>query len=148
MHGGAADDAVDGGVASHRAKPELSEQPPRFELTDAKDQPLPAGLYYLLLKAPEVQKMPGGRPSRYMFVKSGVNLTLKQSRSEAMVWATDIDAKALGEIERRVRGWFAEHAETFARVHSVNGEVEVVAARSYDPPRPSTNAVLILRGKL
>jgi len=62
----------------------------RFELADAKGQPLPPGLYYLQLKAPEVQKMPDGRPSRYMFVKSGVNLTLKQTRSEAMVWATDL----------------------------------------------------------
>ncbi len=62
----------------------------RFELTDAKGQPLPAGLYYLQLTAPEVQKMPDGRPSRYMFVKSGINLTLKQTRSEAMVWATDL----------------------------------------------------------
>lgn len=42
----------------------------------------------------------------------------------------------------------ADHLEIFDRVHSVNGELEVVAARSYDPPRPATNAVLILRGTL
>jgi CubicO group peptidase (beta-lactamase class C family) len=42
----------------------------------------------------------------------------------------------------------SEHAAMFAQVHSVNGELEVIAARSYDPPRPSTQAVLILRGKL
>lgn len=42
----------------------------------------------------------------------------------------------------------AEHTEMFARVHSVNGELEVIAARSYDPPRPVSQAVLILRGEL
>ncbi|MBN1137508.1 MAG: Ig-like domain-containing protein [Anaerolineae bacterium] len=62
----------------------------RFELTDAEDQPLPSGLYFLQLTAPEVQKMPNGRPSRYIFIKSGVNLTYKQTNDEAMVWATDL----------------------------------------------------------
>ena len=42
----------------------------------------------------------------------------------------------------------AEHTEMFARVHSVNGELGVVAARTYDPPRPVSQAVLILRGEL
>lgn len=62
----------------------------RFELTDTKGQPLPAGLYFLRLTAPEVQKMPGGQPATYMFIKSGVNLTYKQTDSEAMVWATNL----------------------------------------------------------
>jgi CubicO group peptidase (beta-lactamase class C family) len=42
----------------------------------------------------------------------------------------------------------AARAQIFDQVLSVNGELEVVAARVYDPPRPSTNAVLILRGTL
>ncbi len=62
----------------------------RFELTGADGRPLPAGLYYLQLTAPEVQKMPNGMPSRYIFVKSGINLTYKQTDDEAMVWATDL----------------------------------------------------------
>lgn len=42
----------------------------------------------------------------------------------------------------------ADHVGIFDRVRSVNGELEVVAARSYDPPRSPTNAVLVLRGTL
>jgi len=42
----------------------------------------------------------------------------------------------------------AEHTAMFKEVRAVNGDLEVAAARSYDPPRPSTQAVLILRGKL
>jgi hypothetical protein len=59
-------------------------------LLDAAGKPLPAGLYYLTLSGPEVEKLRNASPSRCMFVKSGVNLTLKQTTAEAMVWATDL----------------------------------------------------------
>jgi len=64
----------------------------RFDLADEKGRPLPPGLYYLQLSAPEVKKGPNYRPSRYMFVKSRLNLTLKQTRSEALIWATDLSS--------------------------------------------------------
>ncbi len=63
----------------------------RFDLVDGKGKPLPPGLYYLELTAPEAKaQTPDYRPSRYMFVKSRLNLTLKQTRTEALVWATDL----------------------------------------------------------
>ncbi|MGC9332989.1 MAG: Ig-like domain-containing protein [Anaerolineae bacterium] len=64
----------------------------RIRLVDAEGEPLPPGLYYVELTSPEIQsvKATADRVSRYMFVKSRLNLTLKQTRSEAMVWATDL----------------------------------------------------------
>jgi hypothetical protein len=64
----------------------------RLLLADAEGDPLPPGLYYVQLTAPEVQssKATADQVSRYMFVKSRLNLTLKQTRSEALVWATDL----------------------------------------------------------
>ncbi len=64
----------------------------RLPLVDANGKALPPGLYYLQLTSPEVQssREGGSKPSRYMFVKSRLNLTLKQTRSEALVWATDL----------------------------------------------------------
>ena len=59
-------------------------------VVDGEGDPLPPGLYYLQLTAPEVQKLPNYRPSRYMFVKSRLNLVLKQTHTEALVWATDL----------------------------------------------------------
>jgi uncharacterized protein YfaS (alpha-2-macroglobulin family) len=65
----------------------------RLDLTDEEGAPLPPGLYYLELSAPEVKvEVRDYRPSRYMFVKSRLNLTLKQSRGDALVWATDLDS--------------------------------------------------------
>jgi uncharacterized protein YfaS (alpha-2-macroglobulin family) len=63
----------------------------RLPLTEDGKQPLPPGLYYLELSAPEIQaKNRDYRPSRYMFVKSQLSLVLKQTGSEALVWATDL----------------------------------------------------------
>ncbi len=63
----------------------------RFNLVDDKGKPLPPGLYYLQLTAPEAKaKVRDYQPSRYMFVKSRLNLTLKQTRTDALVWATDL----------------------------------------------------------
>lgn len=63
----------------------------RLELRTGDGQDLPPGLYYLQMSAPEVkQKTRDYRPSRYMFLKSRLNLVLKQTRTEALVWATDL----------------------------------------------------------
>jgi CubicO group peptidase (beta-lactamase class C family) len=39
------------------------------------------------------------------------------------------------------------HRELFDRMRDLHGELQVHSARSYDPPRPATQAVLIVRGK-
>ncbi len=72
----------------------------RFDLTRVDDSPLAPGLYYVQLTAPEVTKVyPWAEPSRYMFVRTRVNLTLKQSRSEVLVWATDqASGEAIGDL--------------------------------------------------
>jgi uncharacterized protein YfaS (alpha-2-macroglobulin family) len=63
----------------------------RLDLLDDTGDPLSPGIYYLQLNAPEVAaKDRAYQPSRYMFVKSRLNLVLKQTRSEALVWATDL----------------------------------------------------------
>ena len=63
----------------------------RLDLIGGGGKPLPPGLYYLGLTAPEVkEKRRDYQPSRYMFVKSRLNLVLKQTRAEALVWATDL----------------------------------------------------------
>ncbi|MEJ2288362.1 MAG: Ig-like domain-containing protein [Deinococcales bacterium] len=64
----------------------------RLLLLDADGAALPPGLYYLQLTSPEVQRLQadGNEVSRYIFVRSRLNLTLKQTRSEALVWATDL----------------------------------------------------------
>ncbi len=52
---------------------------------------LAPGIYYLRLTAPEVlAATPKRAPERLLFVKSGINLTLKQSETETLVWATDL----------------------------------------------------------
>ena len=72
--------------------PRNEAQLARLLLVDAEGDPLPPGLYYLQLTAPEIEssRAAGDKISRYMFVKSRLNLTLKQTRSEALVWATDL----------------------------------------------------------
>ncbi len=65
-----------------------------IRLRTEEGEPLPPGIYYLLLTAPEVKAAGDGasEPSRYMFVKSRLNLALKQTLSEALVWATDLSS--------------------------------------------------------
>ncbi|MGQ9600094.1 MAG: Ig-like domain-containing protein [Anaerolineae bacterium] len=62
-----------------------------LDLRTGDGQDLPPGLYYLQMSAPEIkQKARDYQPSRYMFIKSALNLVLKQGRTEALVWATDL----------------------------------------------------------
>ncbi len=62
-----------------------------FDLRDDADQPLPPGLYYVELTAPEVLAAdPKAPPARFMLVRSRLNLALKQSTSEALAWVTDL----------------------------------------------------------
>jgi uncharacterized protein YfaS (alpha-2-macroglobulin family) len=65
-----------------------------LDLVDDSGRPPSPGLYYLELTAPEVAGSRNYRPSRYMFAKSAVNLVLKQTHSEALVWATDLRSGA------------------------------------------------------
>ncbi|HEY66563.1 MAG TPA: hypothetical protein G4O02_18595, partial [Caldilineae bacterium] len=62
----------------------------RGPLTDAEGNPLPPGLYMLTLRAPEIFYSKDRRPSRQLLVISRLNLTLKHTESEALVWATDL----------------------------------------------------------
>jgi uncharacterized protein YfaS (alpha-2-macroglobulin family) len=63
----------------------------RIALVDDEGEPLPPGLYYLEMSAPEIKaNVKSYRPERFMFLKSALNLTLKQARTEALVWATDL----------------------------------------------------------
>ena len=53
---------------------------------------LPPGLYLLELTAPECRRLPYWRPSRQIMVVSGLNLMLKHSKADALVWATDLES--------------------------------------------------------
>ncbi len=86
----------------------------RLDMVDANAQQLPPGIYYLELTAPEVRSYdPEARPARYIFIRSRVNLTLKETRTESLVWATDL---ATGEpvpnlpvrFNGAKAGWHAE----------------------------------------
>ncbi len=60
-------------------------------MVDANAEQLPPGIYYLQLTAPEVRAYdPKAAPSRYIFIRSRVNLTLKHTNTESLVWATDL----------------------------------------------------------
>ncbi|MFN2226500.1 MAG: Ig-like domain-containing protein, partial [Anaerolineae bacterium] len=87
---------------SRRVSPPRNEpQLQGFELRTGDGRDLPPGLYYLELSAPEARAAAddGYRPSRYMFVKSRLNLVLKQTLSEALVWATDLaDGQPVGDV--------------------------------------------------
>ena len=65
----------------------------RLNLADADGVDLPPGLYYLEMRAPEIKaRVTEYEPARYMFVKSRLNLALKQGQNEVLVWATDLDS--------------------------------------------------------
>ncbi|HNS51882.1 MAG TPA: Ig-like domain-containing protein [Anaerolineae bacterium] len=59
---------------------------------DGEDGPaLPPGIYYLQMAAPEIEaKDKNYQPWRWTFIKTRLNLALKQTQTEALVWATDL----------------------------------------------------------
>ncbi len=60
-------------------------------LTDAQGEELPPGLYQVVLTSPEMQAYnPRFKPRRFTFARSYIHLLLKYSRTEALVWATDL----------------------------------------------------------
>ncbi len=63
----------------------------RVDMVDANAEQLPPGIYLLRMSAPEVLLYDSdARPVQHVFVRSRLNLTLKQTRTEALVWATDL----------------------------------------------------------
>ncbi len=64
----------------------------RLDMVEGADnEQLPPGIYLLRLSAPEARA--AGRPRRpeqHVFIRSRINLTLKQARTESLVWATDL----------------------------------------------------------
>ena len=63
----------------------------RLDMVDAEDGQLPPGIYLLKLIAPEVLRYDSNaRPAQHVFIRSRINLTLKQTSTEALVWATDL----------------------------------------------------------
>jgi uncharacterized protein YfaS (alpha-2-macroglobulin family) len=59
---------------------------------DGEDGPsLSPGIYYLQMTAPEIEARDANyQPWRWTFIKTRLNLTLKQTATEALVWATDL----------------------------------------------------------
>jgi len=57
-------------------------------VTDAEGNRLPPGLYYLLVRAPEIKR--STEYARQLLAVTRLNLTLKASRTEALVWTTDL----------------------------------------------------------
>jgi len=63
----------------------------RLDMVDANAEQLPSGIYLLKVIAPEVLRYDiNARPAQHVFIRSHVNLTMKQTRTESLVWATDL----------------------------------------------------------
>ncbi|MGC9396859.1 MAG: Ig-like domain-containing protein, partial [Anaerolineae bacterium] len=63
----------------------------RVDMVDANAEQLPPGIYLLRMSAPEVLRYDNdARPAQHVFIRSRLNLTLKQTLTEALVWATDL----------------------------------------------------------
>jgi len=63
----------------------------RVDMVDADAGQLPPGIYLLRMIAPEVLRYDNdARPAQHVFIRSRLNLTLKQTLTEALVWATDL----------------------------------------------------------
>ena len=83
-------------------------------MTDAAGDPLPPGIYFLEVSAPELlEEDPDRRPTRYTFIRSSINLVLKRTQTEAMIWATDLESgnPVVGEpirMHAEDRGWHGE----------------------------------------
>ncbi len=57
----------------------------------ADGAPLPPGVYYVQASSPEVT-LNNRRPDRHLLVVSSLNLALKRTETEALVWVTDLKA--------------------------------------------------------
>lgn len=78
----------------------------RLDLTDANGEQLPPGIYLLKVIAPEVQRYDiNARPAQHVFIRSRINLTMKQTRTESLVWATDLGTGApVANLPLRFKG--------------------------------------------
>ncbi len=75
----------------------------RIDLAEDKG-PLPPGLYFLEVSAPEARRH-GWQPSRHILVVTRTHLTLKLAPREALVWATDLaTGKPLSHLPITVQG--------------------------------------------
>lgn len=72
-----------------------------LEMQDVGGEALPPGIYYLEVQAPEIlAAYPDTSPSRYTFIRSRFNLTLKQTAAETLVWVTDLaSGEPVSEVE-------------------------------------------------
>ncbi|MCD6291660.1 MAG: Ig-like domain-containing protein [Anaerolineae bacterium] len=59
-------------------------------LTNAQGNPLSSGLYLFEVRAPEIRYTQDRMPSRHLLAVSRLNLTLKSTSTEVLVWATDL----------------------------------------------------------
>lgn len=80
-------------------------------LSDTDGGRLPPGFYYLEVTAPEADQ-----PARHLLVVSPMNLTLKSTPTEVLVWATDLlDGQPMRRVDVRVysaRGALLGHGTT------------------------------------
>ncbi len=86
-------------------------------LTDEEGGALAPGLYLLELRAPEIKYNTERGPSRQLLVISRLNLTLKTTDREALLWATDLrSGQPVPDLKVRVQGEtdFASEGQTDA----------------------------------
>ncbi len=96
-------------AASRRVRPNwsVSANPPVDKSTVVTttlttDNKLAPGAYYLRVSSPQVK----GTPDRHVLIVSDVNLLLKRTDSEALVWATDLKSgKPVAGLPVVVYGW-------------------------------------------
>ena len=96
----------------------------KYQLGDATTGiPLPSGIYWLELRAPEVKYVSGadGVPPgtqevpRHLLIVSPFNLIAKKTASEILVWATDLrSGQPVPDVPIRVRGPAAAEGATDA----------------------------------
>ena len=73
--------------------PPNQDQLIRLDMLTAEGLQLPPDIYYVIMTAPErLVFKPDTQPSTYTFIRSHINLTLKQTPNETLVWATDLSS--------------------------------------------------------
>lgn len=73
------------------APPANVERLRALEMVDEAGAQLPPGIYYLEMSAPEaLARDRNAEPDSYIFIRSRLNLMLKQTHTETMIWATDL----------------------------------------------------------